>query len=447
MRKDEGVAGDLREHGPSRSPSGRGHGEDDAAPGRHPGRRHQLRAVVERFARDEPHPVRGPFTRWPRVSDAVLAAAVFGLSLVTVAASAVGDEEELTLTAVRDLPTGAISLLGVAAAALVVRRRRPGLATATSLVVLLVWAALEYGDGQELALVVAVYSVGRYVEDPVTSAVWVASALVADVVGMLIDGQQRLDLVPAAVITLGPWYVGRRVRDRHAYLALLRERAVRIEAEQQARARQAVTDERARIARELHDVVAHRVSMMTVQAGAAKTIARHDLDTAVEAMGDVERAGRQALGELRHLLGVLRPTAGADALGPQPGLADLGALVDEVATTGADIGLSIDDLPTDLPAAVDLSGHRIVQEALTNVVKHAGPRPTVRIAITVDDGWLDIDVVNSVDGSARGLPGTGFGLVGMRERCHLLGGSLQAGPCPTGEFGVHARLPIDRPAP
>ena len=119
---------------------------------------------------------------------------------------------------------------------------------------------------------------------------------------------------------------------------LLRERAERLEAEQQARARRAVADERSRIARELHDVVAHRVSMMTVQAGAAKTIARHDLDAAIDAMGDVESAGRRALGELRHLLGVLRPDpADPEQLGPQLGLADIPALADQLTQTGADV--------------------------------------------------------------------------------------------------------------
>ncbi len=402
----------------------------------------RIRAVIERFASDEPRPFRGPFSRWPRVSDAVLAAAVFVASLVTVAASAIDDGDDLTLAAVRDRPAGAVALLALSAGALWWRRTRPVLVIGALLVALLVWAVLEYGDGQELALVVAVYSVGRYVDDHLTSLATVTVALMVDVAGMLVDAQQRLDLVPALVITLGPWYVGRRFRDRGAYLALLRERAERLDAEQRARERQAVAEERARIARELHDVVAHRVSMMTVQAGAAKTVAPHDLDAAVEAMADVEHAGRRALGELRHLLGVLRPETGADGLGPQPGLADIGPLVEEVARTGADITVTADEPAHDLPAAVDLSAYRIVQEALTNVVKHAGPDPTVEVSVTVDEGWLDIELTNSTDEAAPELPGAGFGIAGMRERCALLGGTLDAGPRSPGRFAVHARLPL-----
>jgi signal transduction histidine kinase len=243
--------------------------------------------------------------------------------------------------------------------------------------------------------------------------------------------------------------VGRLVRNRGDYLALLRERAERLEAEQQARARQAVADERARIARELHDVVAHRVSMMTVQAGAAKTVARDDIDAAVEAMDDVEHAGRQALGELRHLLGVLRPdTADPDDLGPRPGLADVATLTDELAHTGADVTLTVDgldgDLLDDLPAAVDLSAYRIVQESLTNVVKHAGPDPTVDVTITRHDERLAIDITNTTGSASPRLPMSGFGIAGMRERATLLGGSLTAGPQLPDTFRVHADLPVDR---
>ena len=179
------------------------------------------------------------------------------------------------------------------------------------------------------------------------------------VVGTLIDGNQRIDVLPALLLTALPWYVGRRIRNRVDYLALLRERAERREAEQRARERQAVAEERSRIARELHDVVAHQVSMMTVQAGAAKTVARVYPDAAIEAMGDVERAGRQALGELRHLLGVLRPDTGdPDDLGPQRGLADVPALVAELTRAGATVAVAIADIPGGVSAAVDLSACR-----------------------------------------------------------------------------------------
>ncbi|MGB5756396.1 MAG: histidine kinase, partial [Acidimicrobiales bacterium] len=239
--------------------------------------------------------------------------------------------------------------------------------------------------------------------------------------------------------------VGRRIRNRGDYLNLLQERAQRLDAEQKSRARQAVADERSRIARELHDVVAHQVSMMTVQAGAAKMIAHDDIDAAVDAMTDVEHAGRQALGELRHLLGVLRPDIpDSDDLGPQPGLADIPALADELTHTGADVSLTMAPLPASLSAAVNLSAYRIIQESITNIIKHAGPDPTARLDIALDDLGLVINITNSTTHTAApGLPESGYGIVGMRERATLLGGTLTAGPQPPNHFRVEARIPLE----
>jgi signal transduction histidine kinase len=401
-------------------------------------------ALVALFDPGEPHPFRGPFRRWPRAADGVLAVAVFAGSLIAVAVSALEDGEDFTLASIGDSPAGAFVLLAVASAALWWRRAHPIGVTGFVLTVQLVWAVLGYGDGQDLALVVAVYSVGRYCTDRRFSLATVAAAVAVSIVGTIIDPTQRIDIVPAVVLSTVPWYVGRMVRNRGDYLALLQERAERLEAEQHARARQAVAEERSRIARELHDVVAHRVSMMTVQSGAAKTIARHDLDAAIEAMGDVERAGRQALGELRHLLGVLRPDAAdGDHLGPQPSLADLPALVDELTHTGADVTLALDDLPDHVPAAVDLSAYRILQESITNIVKHAGPNPTAHIVVTVDDAQLVIDVTNTTDTTPPPLPTSGFGIVGMRERATILGGTLTAAHQPPDRYRVHASLPLE----
>ncbi len=243
--------------------------------------------------------------------------------------------------------------------------------------------------------------------------------------------QQAVDVAGSLLFAWLPWYIGHRVRNRRDYLALLQDRAAQLEREQREGARKAVADERSRIARELHDVVAHRVSMMTVQAGAAKTIARTDIDNAVEAMGDVERAGRQALGELRQLVGVLRPdNADPDVLGPQPGIADIAALVDQITQTGINVSLTIPDLQIEPPAVVDLATYRIVQESLTNVIKHAGPNPTVDVRVTFDDQQLSIEITNTTTNAQRAqrLPQSGFGIIGMRERAELLGGTLDAGP-------------------
>lgn len=394
----------------------------------------------------DPHPYRGPFTRWPHAADGALALFVFAGSLVAIATSRLDDGEDLTLAAIRDRPVGAFVLLAVAATALWWRRSRPVTVTAFVLFLMIVWAIAGYGDGQDLAIIVATYSVGRFATNYGHSLLAVFAAAAVGIIGTVIDANQRIDVVPAIVLTGLPWYIGRRVRDRGDYLALLKERAAHLEAGQQARARQAIAEERARIARELHDVVAHQVSMMTVQAGAAKTIARSDLEAAIEAMGDVEGAGREALGELRHLLGVLRPDAAdSDHLGPQPGLADLESLVDHLSHTGAGVTLTVGDVPAVLPTAVDLSAYRIVQESLTNIIKHAGPNPTVDISIALDDRRLVIDISNTTSGrtTAPELPGSAYGITGMRERATLLGGSLTAGSQPPDRYRVHASIPVD----
>src|SRR6266511_4077000 len=216
-----------------------------------------------------------------------------------------------------------------------------------------------------------------------------------------------------------------------------------LEREQAAEARRAIAEERTRIARELHDVVAHRVSLMTVQAGAAKTVAAADPESASQAMHEVEKAGRQALDELRHLLGVLRPEAEVAALGPQPGLADVPRLVEQFRAAGLDVSLAMEGAQIGLPARVDLSAYRIAQEALTNVLKHAGPSARTEVRLSTDNHHVAIEVLDNGH-RATILPGSGHGIVGMRERALLLGGSLDAGPRLDGGFQVVARLPVRR---
>jgi signal transduction histidine kinase len=335
-------------------------------------------------------------------------------------------------------------MLALAAAALLWRRSRPIAVTVGVMAITVAWAVAGYGDGEDLALIVAIYSVGRYTADDRQSLAALVGVIAVSILGTVIDSNQRVDILPALLLGGLPWYVGRRIRNRGEYLALLTERAERLEADQLDRARRAVADERSRIARELHDVVAHQVSMMTVQAGAAKTVAREDLDAAIDAMGDVERAGREALGELRHLLGVLRPGDQAGGtLGPQPGFGDIRSLADRLTDTGADVSLTIAPPPMSLPAAVDLSAYRIVQESLTNIIKHAGPNPAVQIDIGFDSFGLVITIINTITiEETAGLPGSGYGISGMRERATLLGGTLTAEARPPG-FHVEARIPLE----
>jgi signal transduction histidine kinase len=225
---------------------------------------------------------------------------------------------------------------------------------------------------------------------------------------------------------------------------LRQQRAAQLRREQAAEARRIVIEERTRIARELHDVVAHRVSLMTVQAGGAKAVAGEDPAAALQAMGAVEEAGRQALDELRHLLGVLRPESDkVDGLGPQPGLGDLPRLIEQIRRAGVDVALTVDGLPAGLPARLDLFASRIVQEALTNVLKHAGPGARTEVRLRTDRSGLVIEVLNDGGGAIAddvSAPG-GHGIIGMRERALLLGGRLDAGPRAGGGFQVIAHLP------
>jgi signal transduction histidine kinase len=394
-----------------------------------------------------PRRFRGPFTRWPRAADAVLAAAVFlGTAFVTD-----GPGDSLVFRPIGDVPIPALLVFAVASAALYWRRRAP---LAVVGVTLLAWAVTlgsGYADvgGQ---VIIALYSAGRHSTEDRWGHLAVDAAIVLVIIDTLTDPAPWGEAVLGAVVLFVAWYVGRRLR-------LRQERAAQLAREQAAEARRIVIEERTRIARELHDVVAHRVSLMTVQAGAAKAVAAEDPEGALRAMAAVEEAGRQALDELRHLLGVLRPETGLDGLGPQPGLADLPRLVEQTRGAGLDVSLATDGLPAELPARVDLFAYRIVQEALTNVLKHAGPGARTEVRLGTDRNGIVIEVVDDGNGSeppsAAAGPfrpadspvdsdrpsRSGHGIVGMRERARLLGGTLEARPRPDGGFRVVAHLP------
>jgi len=383
-----------------------------------------------------PRRFRGPFARWPRAADGVLATVVFlGTVFVTD-----GPGDSLVIRPIGDVPIPALLVFAVASAALYWRRRAP---LAVLAVVLVAWASTigsGYADLGGVAII-ALYSAGRYATDDRWAYLGVGAAIFVVTLDNLADPAPWGEAVFGAVVMFVAWYVGRRLRMRQ-------ERAAQLLREQAAEARRIVIEERARIARELHDVVAHRVSLMTVQAGAAKAVAAQDPEGALRAMGAVEEAGRQALEELRHLLGVLRPETDPDGLGPQPGLADLPRLVEQIRRAGLDVSLATDRVAAELPARVDLFAYRIVQEALTNVLKHAGPGTHSKVRLGSDSSGIVIEVLDDGRG-ATVLPGLdpddagarGHGIVGMRERARLLGGTLDARPRPGGGFSVVAHLP------
>lgn len=373
----------------------------------------------------------GPFTRWPRATDAALAVAVF---LLAVFGSFGGPDEAFAIRTLGDVPIAAFPILGVACGALYWRRTWPLAVLAVTLAASALSLVLDSSDLVGIAMIVALCSAGRYVTDDRWSYLGLGGAFVLVGVSSVVAAVSVTEIGFGLVLMVGVWYAGRRVRSQ-------RERAEQLEREHAAEARRVVAEERTRIARELHDVVAHRVSMMTVQAGAARTVAGDDPEGALRAMEAVELAGREALGELRHLLGVLRPEGEVGGLGPQPGLADVPRLVDQFMAAGLDVSLTMDRVATGLPARVDLFAYRIVEEALTNVLKHAGHGARTEVRLGIDNHGVAIQILD--DGhEATTLPGSGHGIVGMRERAMLLGGSLDARPRPGGGFQVIAHLPI-----
>lgn len=257
------------------------------------------------------------------------------------------------------------------------------------------------------------------------------------------------NLIFGLVVPTTPWLAGWMVRRRTDQAVALALHAQELEQTQAERERAAVAQERDRIARELHDIIAHSVSVMTVQAGAVEEVLDVDPEKAREAAGSIRRTGRQAQVDLRRLLGLLRDEdADLHPLTPQPGLADLEDLLDSVRRSGLDVRLTVDGTPRTLPAAVDLSAFRVVQEALTNTLKHARAS-AASVGVRYGADAVDIEVIdNGVFGAGRngeaGVPGGGgHGLAGMRERVALYGGELDFDHAPAGGFRVHALLPVD----
>jgi len=239
------------------------------------------------------------------------------------------------------------------------------------------------------------------------------------------------------------WLWGENLRNRRARWAAMEERARRLEAEREERDRQAVTDERLRIARELHDVVAHSMSVIAVQSGVANHVIDSRPAQARQALATIEATSRSALVELRRLLGVLRP--GDDpvaSLEPNPGMAEIGRLAEQIRSAGVEVELKVEGEPGDLPPGVDLSAFRIAQEGLTNVLRHGGN--VARMLVRYSPGAVAVEIADDGrPGAADEAPagGTGHGLIGMRERVAVFGGDLTAGLVPGGGYRMAARLP------
>ncbi|MCO5994391.1 sensor histidine kinase [Actinoallomurus rhizosphaericola] len=249
-------------------------------------------------------------------------------------------------------------------------------------------------------------------------------------------------LLPQAVFTGAMWMWGLYMSTRRKYTAELEERAKRLERERDAHAQVAAAAERARIAREMHDVIAHSVSVMVVQADGASYMVDIDPARARRAMETIGATGRQALTEMRRMLGVLREREDAGPYAPQPGVEQLAELVDQIRSAGLPVGLTIEGVPSELPTALQLTVYRIVQEALTNTRKHAGPAATAEVNLHYGDEAVEIRIRDDGRGAATLTDGQGHGLVGMNERAALYGGSVRTGPRPGGGWEVFAHLPV-----
>jgi signal transduction histidine kinase len=253
------------------------------------------------------------------------------------------------------------------------------------------------------------------------------------------------DFVWVASFVTAAWLAGFAVRHQAEQTRRLRELAAQLRAQRDRMAEEAVQAERSRIARELHDVVAHHVSVMTVQAGAVRRLLQAGQEREREALVSVEETGRKALTEMRRLLGVLKDDAAEQPapLAPQPGVRTLETLLEQVRDAGLPVQLSTEGEPVELPPGIDLSAYRIVQEALTNALKHAGPARAWVVVRYAPDA-LELEIANDGSTEAAQNGRAGHGLVGMRERVAVYGGELDSGPRPGGGFAVRATLPIGR---
>jgi signal transduction histidine kinase len=262
------------------------------------------------------------------------------------------------------------------------------------------------------------------------------------VVSNIPGSQSAGDLVFIPFRFVVAWVAGYALRERAEQAEAAEMRATLAEREREAAARVAVAEERSRIARELHDIVAHAVSVMVLQVGAVRHQLPQELDEDKEALGRVELAGRTALAEMRRLLGAMRRDGDGLDLAPQPGLDGLDSLLEDVGRAGLPVRLHVDGDAFPLPRAIDLSAYRIVQEGLTNALKHAHARHA-DVTVRYRANELEVEVVDDGAGVATS-DGLGHGLVGIRERVKIYGGEMSAGTAPTGGFVLSARLPLDR---
>jgi signal transduction histidine kinase len=339
------------------------------------------------------------------------------------------------------------ALLAVLTAAPIAWRRRwPMSVLVVTAVAAVAYEVLGYATSiAPFGLLVALYTVAAHCDRARSRLAALLVAVGLGIVLLTARWEVNLGTIISNFVVFGTaWVIGDNLKTRRAFVASLHERAERAEQTRVAEAERAVAEERTRIARELHDVVAHSMSVMVVQAGAARRVLDREPDRAAEALQAIETTGREALTEMRRLLGVLRDQGEArPELAPQPTIDGIGSLVEHFADAGLPVTLERFGVERELPAGIGLSAYRIVQEGLTNALKHAGPDTRVEVKVRYRDDDIEVEVLDDGRGVTSSPPdGSGHGLVGMRERVDVCGGDLKAGPRPGGGFAVRARLPV-----
>jgi signal transduction histidine kinase len=368
-------------------------------------------------------------------ADLVLAGAIGALYLFEIAVEEAFEGDRLI-----SLPAAILF-----SAALALRRRAPLVPLAVGVVVIefsnLAARALAETGAFLVGLVIALYSAGRYARG--RAAVACGAVIVALIPLAAIEPGETFtfaDLAFFVMFSLGPWVAGRVIRHRQERERDLEGRAAALEIERDERAREAVAEERTRIARELHDVVAHAISVMVLQARGGRRMLDDEPAATREALDTIERSGEQALTEMRRLLEILREGDDALALAPQPSLRRLDDLVAHLTATGLPVEVTVEGEPRELPPGIDVSAYRIVQEALTNALKHAGPA-RAHVMLRFSDEDLELEIVDDGPGTGNG-GGSGHGLTGIRERVSVYGGELESGRRPEGGYALRARLPL-----
>jgi signal transduction histidine kinase len=354
----------------------------------------------------------------------------------------------LALLSALGRPGSQLAIQAAVPLVLVWRRRAP-LAVACAMGGVLALHDLLWGDEVTLAgvaaLLIVMYSVAAYEQSLARALAGGVVLGVAANTDLIVGGLGHDAFWPFRLLFLaGVWLAGWVVHHQRRQVGELTDQAVVLAREREERAAAAVAQERARLARELHDVVAHSVSVMVVQAGAAEQVLAGDPERARAPLQSIQATGRQTVVELRRLLGILREGDHELATAPQPSLGQLDGLVADARDAGVAVSALVEGTPRPLPPSIDLSAYRIVQEGLTNVIKHAA-HATAQVRVRYLDHALEVQVTDDGPGRPDGPDGEsgGHGLLGVRERVALFGGSFQAGNRAEGGFGLRALLPLD----